>query len=148
MPPQGKPQLTEEEIEIITQWIRKGSDFKLKVIDLSPDDTLRQIAQKIFTASEIAEYDFDEADPSTIQKLNTENRVVSSEAIGSPALSVNFFNSSLFTTDQLRFALWGHMFFLLPVANAPCVKTIQGQALCCPIRDRFFRLLPARLLFP
>ena len=36
MPPQGKPQLTEEEIGIITQWIRKGSDFKLRVADLSP----------------------------------------------------------------------------------------------------------------
>src|SRR5688500_5903796 len=61
MPPQGKPQLTEEEIEIITQWIRKGADFKLRVVDLSPVDTLRQLANKIFTAAEIAEYDFDEA---------------------------------------------------------------------------------------
>jgi hypothetical protein len=102
MPPQGKPQLTEEEIEIITQWIRKGSDFKLKVADLSPDDTLRQLANKIFTAAEIAEYDFDEADPSTVEKLNTENRIVSAEALNSPALTVNFFNSKLFSPEQLK----------------------------------------------
>lgn len=102
MPPQGKPQLTEEEIEIITQWIRKGADFKLRVADLSPTDTLRQIATKIFIAAEMAEYDFEEADPSTIEKLNTVNRVVVSEALGSPALAVNFFNSKLFSSDQLK----------------------------------------------
>ncbi len=102
MPPQGKPQLTEEEIEIITQWIRKGSDFKLKVADLPTSDTLSQLANKIFTAAEMAEYDFDEADPDVIEKLNTSNRVVMAEALESPALSVNFFNSSLFQPDQLK----------------------------------------------
>ena len=50
----------------------------------------------------MAEYDFEEADPSTVEKLNTVNRVVSAEALGSPALSVNFFNSKLFNTDQLK----------------------------------------------
>lgn len=102
MPPQGKPQLTEDEIEIITQWIRKGSDFNLRIMDLATGDTLRQIAEKVFADAEIAEYDFDDADPATIQKLNTINRVVSSEWRGSPALSVSFFNSSLFNTDQLK----------------------------------------------
>jgi uncharacterized membrane protein len=102
MPPQGKPQLTEEDIEIITQWIRKGSDFKLRVADLAPTDTLRQIANKVFATAEMAEYDFDEADPSVIEKLNSVNRVVSSEALGSPALAVTFFNSKLFSADQLK----------------------------------------------
>ena len=102
MPPQGKPQLTEEEIGIITQWIRKGSDFKLKIADLPPTDTLLKMANKIFKAAEMAEYDFDEADPDLIEKLNTSNRVVMSEALGSPALSVNFFNSNLFQADQLK----------------------------------------------
>jgi uncharacterized membrane protein len=102
MPPQGKPQLTDEDIEIITQWIRKGSDFKLRVIDLPPTDTLRLIANRVFATAEIAEYDFDEADPSVVEKLNSVNRVVSSEALGSPALAVDFFNSKLFTSDQLK----------------------------------------------
>lgn len=102
MPPQGKPQLTGEEIEIITQWIRKGADFKLKVADLSPADTLRQIANTIFANAEMAEYDFDEADPAVVEKLNSPNRVVMAEALGSPALTVNFFNSSLFNIDQVK----------------------------------------------
>ena len=102
MPPQGKPQLTEDEIAIITQWIRKGADFKLKVATLPPADTLRQLADKIFMQSEMAEYDFDEASPSVVEKLNTVNRVVSNEAYGSPALTVSFFNSTIFNTGQLK----------------------------------------------
>lgn len=102
MPPQGKPQLTDEEIDIITQWIRRGSDFQLKVADLEPSDTLKQMAHRIFKAAEIASYDFEEADQAVVKKLNTVNRVVTAEALGSPALAVSFFNSKLFTTDQLK----------------------------------------------
>lgn len=102
MPPQGKPQLTDEETEIITQWIRKGADFKLRVADLPADDTLYLMAVNIFTNAQIAEYDFEEADPATVEKLNIANRVVSPEALGSPALTVNFYNSALFNADQLK----------------------------------------------
>ena len=102
MPPQGKPQLTEQEIEIISQWIRRGADFNLKIADLPPSDTLRLIADRVFKAAETASYDFDEADQSLITKLNTVNRVVSAEAQESPALAVSFFNNKLFSTDQLK----------------------------------------------
>ena len=102
MPPKGKPQLTEEEIDILTHWIGKGADFKLRVADLPETDTLHQIAVKNFTTSDIVQYDFAEADPSVVSKLNTVNRVVSAEALGSPALSVNFFNSNLFDNSQLK----------------------------------------------
>jgi uncharacterized membrane protein len=102
MPPQGKPQLSEQEIEIIAQWIRKGADFKLRVADIPPTDTLHQLAIEMFSTAEIAEYDFDEADPATIEKLNTVNRVVRPEALGSPALSVGFYNSRLFTPEKLK----------------------------------------------
>lgn len=102
MPPHGKPQLTEEELEIISGWIKKGSDFTLKVADLPLEDTLRLIGVKNFMNAEIAQYDFEEADPSTVQKLNTANRIVAKEAINSPALAVNFFNSKLFDPQQLK----------------------------------------------
>ena len=44
MPPQGKPQLTEEEISILDQWIKSGADFKVKVVDLDPNSELRKLA--------------------------------------------------------------------------------------------------------
>lgn len=102
MPPQGKPQLSEEELQVIARWIKKGSSFALKVVDLPPDDTLRLIAARTFLNAEIAQYDFEEADPSVIQKLNTVNRVVTQESLNSPAISVSFFNARLFNEKQLK----------------------------------------------
>jgi uncharacterized membrane protein len=102
MPPKGKPQLTDEELEVITHWLKKGADFSLKVSDLPPDDTLRQIAVNAFMDVETTQYDFEEADPSDIKKLNTANRVVAPESLNSPALAVSFFNSKLFSVDQLK----------------------------------------------
>ena len=52
MPPKGKPQLTEEEMEIITGWIKKGFDFSLKVSSLTEQDTLRLIAVRQFMTGE------------------------------------------------------------------------------------------------
>lgn len=101
MPPQGKPQLTDDEIVILRHWIQKGADFKLRVADLLTSDSLFVMANNILTAAETAEYDFDEADASTIKNLNTINRVVAAEALESPALSVSFFNSKLFKAEQL-----------------------------------------------
>ncbi|QNA42704.1 c-type cytochrome domain-containing protein [Lacibacter sediminis] len=101
MPPQGKPQLTDDEIVILRHWIKKGSDFKLRVADLATDDSLFVVANNILTAAETAEYDFDEADAAVVKDLNTVNRVVAAEALESPALNVSFFNSKLFKAEQL-----------------------------------------------
>ena len=102
MPPSGKPQLTDEELSIIARWIRKGSDFTLRAADLPVDDTLRLIAVNKFMNAESAQYDFEEADAAAVQKLNTANRVVAKEALNSPGLTVSFFNSKLFNSDQLK----------------------------------------------
>ena len=102
MPPKGKPQLTAEELEIIARWIRKGPDFTLKVAELPVGDTLRLIAAKNFNSAEMVQYDFEEADPSVVRKLNTVNRVVSQQSLFSPALTVSFFNSQLYNADQLK----------------------------------------------
>ncbi|MGB8195183.1 MAG: DUF2231 domain-containing protein [Chitinophagaceae bacterium] len=102
MPPKNKPQLTDEEMEVLAAWISKGADFKLRVADLPLTDTLYQIAYKNFTSSNAIVYDFPAADARVVSKLNTANRVVSAEALESPALSVSFFNSSLFNSAQLK----------------------------------------------
>ena len=102
MPPHGKPQLTGEELEIISRWIRKGYDFTLKAADLPLDDTLRVIAVRKLMNAETAQYDFKEADQSTIHKLNTANRVITQESLNSPALVVSFFNKKLFNIAQLK----------------------------------------------
>jgi uncharacterized membrane protein len=102
MPPAGKTQLTDDEISVLTEWIKKGHDFKLKVTDLPPADSLYMLASKMFSSSQTEVYDFAAADEKKIQSLNTENCVVQPIALESPALAVSFFGASLFKTEQLK----------------------------------------------
>ena len=102
MPPQGKPQLTDEEISLITRWIRRGADFDLRLINLDPADTLRMVGETFLNAAEMAEYEFEAADPELVNDLNSVNRIVAPTMLNSPALTVSFFNSSLFNSQQLK----------------------------------------------
>ncbi len=40
MPPEGKLQLTSEEISFLTSWVKRGANFKIKSDQLSPNDSL------------------------------------------------------------------------------------------------------------
>jgi uncharacterized membrane protein len=51
MPPQGKPQLTDDEMAVLSNWIKSGADFKIKVTELESESDLRKIADRIFTTS-------------------------------------------------------------------------------------------------
>ena len=102
MPPEGKPQLTDEEIIILQQWIKSGADMDNKVTDLTPTDTLRIIAYKKLKAAADEKYDFEAADESKIMKLNNTNRVIYPVALNSPALIVNFYNGPYFNSKQLE----------------------------------------------
>ena len=102
MPPIGKPQLDEEEKQIIFQWIKAGADFKSKVINLKESDTLRILAAKKFTNKAEELYDFKAADEKVIGTLNNTNRLIHPIAKGSPALSVSFYNSQNFKSVQLK----------------------------------------------
>ena len=102
MPPQGKPQLTDEELLVIYYWIKEGASFTAKVSELPQTDTLYQLATTIFTRKEADEYDFDEADEKTISKLNNNNRVVYPLALNSPGLAVNFYNKEFYSTEKLN----------------------------------------------
>ncbi|HEY4876954.1 MAG TPA: c-type cytochrome domain-containing protein [Puia sp.] len=103
MPPTGKPQLNEQELTILYNWIKRGANFKIKVNELEPTDTLRSIAENIFKPSDEEEtYDFAATNEKTIQKLNTNYRAVYSLAKESPAIAVDFFGASFFRSDQLK----------------------------------------------
>jgi uncharacterized membrane protein len=102
MPPKGKPQLTESEIEILYHWIKNGALFDQKVAELPEKDTLRALAAGLFTKVEEDVYAFAAADEKTIQKLNNNYRAVYSVALKSPALSVDFFGIAAFQSEALR----------------------------------------------
>lgn len=102
MPPKGKPQLTEEETEILFRWVKKGADFKNKVLDLPESDTLRLLAANLFQTVETDDYTFEAAGEKELKKLNSTYRVVAPLAAGSPALGVEFFSVANFSSAALQ----------------------------------------------
>ncbi len=102
MPPAGKPQLDDEETDILYQWIKSGASFKQKVNDLAPADSLRLLANNFFGQSAEETYDFSAASDKEVEKLNNTNRLIHPIALGSPALAVNFYNRQNYTTAMLK----------------------------------------------
>ena len=104
MPPKGKAQLTENEIALLTLWIRDETPFTQKVIELPPNDSLRLMAAAVLKPVETPEekYDFSAADEKLITKLNTDYRSITAIAKESPALEVNIYNRAAYTKKQLE----------------------------------------------
>ncbi len=133
MPPAGKPQLTEEELTLLYQWVKENSVFNKKVIDLPPTDSLRLAAATFLKPAEEAEeqYDFAAADDKLIKKLNNNYRVIYPIAQGSPALGVNIYNKSTYQPKVLEelSSIKKQVVSLdlnkMPVKNAE-LKTIAG----------------------
>jgi len=102
MPPQGKPQLTDEEISILKNWIKGGADFKIKVAELAVESELRKDAERIFSTIESDDYDFAAADESKVQSLNNNYRTIYPLAKGSPALGAEFYGASQFNSSAIK----------------------------------------------
>jgi uncharacterized membrane protein len=104
MPPAGKPQLTQEEIDLLALWIKDDADFHKKVTDLEADDSLRLMATAVLKPEDegAEKFDFSAADEKTIAKLNTFYRTIAPIAIESPGLDVNIYNRSAYTVKQLE----------------------------------------------
>lgn len=104
MPPSGKPQLTPEEILLLSLWIKGEADFNKKLIALSEDDSLRVVATTILqpSGSQGEQYGFTAADEKTIARLNTFYCSITPIARESPALDVSIYNRNAFSVKQLQ----------------------------------------------
>jgi hypothetical protein len=102
MPPKGKPQLDDDEMFILHEWISMGANFEEKFTNMLPSDTLYAIGKSKLPSASVENYDFPAADESVVSGLNNNNRVVTPVAMGSPALSATFYNSALFKIQSLR----------------------------------------------
>jgi uncharacterized membrane protein len=103
MPPTGKPQLTAQEIRLLTLWVKADASFKQKVIALPVNDSLRLLATARLSPAENQEeqYDFPAVSEETIAKLNNDYRTIAVLAKESPAVSVNVYNRAAYTVKQL-----------------------------------------------
>lgn len=101
MPPKSKPQLTDEETELILSWIASGGDFSKKVLAYDPEAPIFQLASQRFE-DQPKGYEFKAADAATVESLNNFYRKVASLGAGSPALTVSYFSRQNFDAESLK----------------------------------------------
>lgn len=101
MPPQGKPQLTAEELKVLHFWIKKGADFGAKVSAFLPNDTLDAWVKSIPTAA-AALPKISAASPKTIEGLKSNFCNIRPIAQGSPYLEVVVFNHQDYQAEVFK----------------------------------------------
>lgn len=103
MPPMGKVQLTDEEMVLLSTWVKGGSRFDQLVSSLPAKSPVYAYAQNVLGGNRIEErYDFSAADANEIKKLNTTYRLIKPLSAESPALFVNFYNRANFKSEDIR----------------------------------------------
>lgn len=105
MPPKGKPQLTTNEYDLLSIWIKRGADEMITLAQLAEDDTLYMLAnmkkEQLNYVEEEAEYTFEFADEELIASLNNPYRTVAQQSPKSPAIEVNIYGKAAFKMDYL-----------------------------------------------
>ncbi len=106
MPPDGKTQLTPEEIFILEAWIQAGADFEKKLAEYSETDTIRKwVSARVNSQVKVREekiYSFNPVSQDVIDKLNTPFRTVFPLYQNSPALQADFFVRESFQPASLE----------------------------------------------
>lgn len=104
MPPEGKPQLTDLEFELIRKWIEKGADEVVTLAQLSKSDTLYTLATRTMAkdkSKQKPQYEFDFADQEVVEALNSPFRSVVQKSPKSPAIDVSVFGRKTFQMEFL-----------------------------------------------
>lgn len=99
MPPVNKPQLTEQEMEILMEWVASGASFDQKVAEIDPKNDLFKFASLKFNS--VISYNFEPADSDDIDGLNNFFRKVNPFSPESPALEAAYFGISSFDPNSL-----------------------------------------------
>lgn len=102
MPPKGKPQLTEDEIQILEAWVNSGAPFDALVASFPEDHQLAILARKRLSPDVLQDYDFGFADQAVVASLNSFYRLVTPVSQNSPALSARFLPGGTFDSEQVR----------------------------------------------
>jgi uncharacterized membrane protein len=106
MPIADKPQLTEEEINLLEAWIKAGAPFQQKLQARNVTDSLRILAEA-YIAPYIQKqneehFDFTAASTATIEKLTNNYRVIKELGKNSPALAVSFYGKAMYNGEKLK----------------------------------------------
>ncbi len=100
MPPEGKTQLTTEEVAILSRWIKAGGDFKVKMRELAKTDSLFLLANK-YTPVDNTKVIGKTGLPD-LKKYNSSYCTVNYLFNGSDAIEVNFFQRNFYSQAVLK----------------------------------------------
>lgn len=100
MPPDGKVQLTKEEVAILSKWIKAGGDFKVKMSSLLKNDSLFILANK-YTPVDNTKTEIKTGLPD-LKEYNSNYCSVNYLYHGSDAIEVNFFQGSFYSQAVLK----------------------------------------------
>lgn len=102
MPPEGKTQLTKQEIELIESWIGHGADTEISYVQLKDDGLKQLLTQKwLRNTDEITPYAFEYVSASLIEELNNPYRSVVQKSPSSPAIEVAIYGESTYEAEFL-----------------------------------------------
>lgn len=106
MPPKGKPQLTTDEIALLSAWINEGADVKKTFKTYLASSETKKLASKFAnmkTPQKKAKvYTFSMSSESSLKEVNTPFCSVFQFATGSPALQADFFVSKKYDRKNLE----------------------------------------------
>jgi uncharacterized membrane protein len=106
MPPQGKPQLTNDEITLMQWWIATGASFEQKVKDLPMTAMVKTALQNQHTftptAFELPAEKVEPADENVIRKLKDAGVLILPLAKDNNYLEANFVNADIMTNQLLK----------------------------------------------
>lgn len=105
MPPDGKQQLTDEEIEILQIWVEAGADTEKRIGEMEVDHPLQPyiaVLERKTEKSSAKTYDFAPASQKQLDELNMPFRTVTPLAVGSPALRAAIFVRETYQPEFLQ----------------------------------------------
>lgn len=100
MPPDGKLQLSLEELNLLNRWIKAGGDFKKKIYELAKTDTLALLAMA-YKAPKKGDNN-NKTNAPDLSTFNTSYCTVNYSYYGSEEIFVDFFQGTFYKTESLK----------------------------------------------
>lgn len=100
MPPDGKSQLTNDEISMLNRWIKSGASFDLRISELPKEDSLYLLVNRIQSETEPPALS-DKPLPD-LAEFNSNYCSVNALFPGSDRVEVNFFQGSFYNRENLN----------------------------------------------
>ena len=102
MPPQGKIQLSAEELSLLEWWVKNHTSFNQRLNTLPSDDSLVVWVKSRFNQTEVPGYKFRPAEAAILARLNTSYCSVLQSDRETNALEARLFNQETYAAKQLE----------------------------------------------